>query len=177
MTLKCLLENDILKKDVCGYSLKQVVDLFVANYSEFKNVTFDSDGYSVKTIEMAEEGKKFYHIEPSKDSANYTDELGVGDAGSKYRIHTLNFSIGGEYNGAQAKNLDDLALGRFVVVAKLSNGSYVMLGRLSGLEATTASLMTGQEATAFSGMQFVFTCNTTEPALPVLPEAIEAVIG
>lgn len=172
----CKLTKDILKSNVCGYSLKQIVDLYLSNYEDVTKVDLDTDGYTVKTITMAE-AAKWYHIEPAKDSASYTDELATGDSGSKYRVHTVNFSVSGDYDAEQAANLDALALGRYIAVAKLSNGKYVMFGRLTPLEATTATLSSAAEATGFNGEQFVLTCNTIEPALPMSDDAIAEVVG
>ena len=90
----CKLNNDILKSGVCGYSLKQIVDLYFANYEDVTATTLGTEGNTVATITMGNSAK-FYHVEPNKDSASFEDILQLGDAGAKYRTSTVTFSYGG----------------------------------------------------------------------------------
>lgn len=170
----CKLANDILKSGVCGYSLKQITDLYLANYEDVTATTLGTEGNTVATITLANSGK-FYHIEPNKDSASYEDALQEGDSGSKYRSTTLTWSMGGVYDGDQVDNLDALSLGRFVAVAKLSDGAYIMFGRLTPLEANAASFSSAAEATGFNGIQVTLTNNTVESPLPLEDAAIKVV--
>lgn len=166
----CKLAQNILKEDACGYSLLKVIDIYLGNYSE---VTATVSGNEVTAVTG-----DWYHIEPSKDSASFTDELQVTDGGAKYRTHTLNFSIdSGNYNATLAGVVDDLALGRYMAVAKLANGVYVMLGRVTPLEATSANVNGAASATEATAIQVVMTSDTTETVVPLSSAAITAVIG
>lgn len=176
----CKLSKDILKSTACGYSLKQIVDLYLANYEDITTTTIgkptDGEGTEVSSITLAASAK-FYHIEPNKDSATFTDSLQVGDAGSKYRQTEISWSIGGAYTAEMVDVLDALALGRYVAVARLSDGNYVMFGRLTPLEATVASLESAAEATGFNGINVTFQNNTVESPLPLSADAIKTVLG
>ena len=172
----CKLNNDILKSGVCGYSLKQIVDLYFANYEDVTATTLGAAGNTVASITLKADGK-FYHVEPNKDSASFEDALQMGDAGSKYRSTTLTFSYGGEYDGDAVDNLDAFSLGRFVAAARLSDGTWVLFGRLTPLEANAASFSSAAEATGFNGQQITLTNNTTESPLPLDEAAIKTVLG
>ena len=176
----CKLAKDILKSTACGYSLKQIVDLYLANYEDITASTIgkptEGDGVEVKTITLANEAK-FYHIEPAKDTATFTDSLQVGDGGSKYRQTEITWNIAGTYNPGMVDILDALSLGRYAIVARLSDGSYVMFGRLTPLEATVASLTSAAEATGFNGITVTFQNSTVESPLPLSAEAIQTVLG
>ena len=176
----CKLAKDILKSTACGYSLKQIVDLYLANYEDITASTVgkptEGDGVEVKTITLANQAK-FYHIEPAKDSATYTDSLQVGDGGSKYRQTEITWNIAGSYTPNMVDILDALSLGRYAIVARLSDGSYVMFGRLTPLESTVASLTSAAEATGFNGITVTFNNSTVESALPLSAEAIQTVLG
>ena len=172
----CKLTKDILKSGVCGYSLKQIVDLYFANYEDVTSTTLGTEGNTVKTITMKGE-TKFYHVEPNKDSASFEDALQMGDAGSKYRATTLTFSYGGAYDGDAVAALDAFSLGRFMAAAKLSDGTWVLFGRLSPLEANAASFTSAAEATGFNGEQITLTNNTVESPLPLEETAIATITG
>ena len=172
----CLLNNDILKSTVCGYSLKQITELYLANFADVTSVEVGAPeegegGVEVKTITMAA-SKKFYKIEPEKDSATYNDDLMVGDGGSKYRSTTITWNIGGQYTPEMVNVLDALSLGRYVIVARLSDGTYIMFGRLTAMEANAASLQSAAEATGFNGITVTFNNNTTESPIPLSAAAI-----
>ena len=172
----CKLNNDILKSGVCGYSLKQIVDLYFANYEDVAATTLGSAGNTVASITMASSGK-FYHVEPNKDSASFEDTLQIGDAGAKYRTSTVTFSYGGAYDGDAVDNLDAFSLGRFMAAAKLSDGTWVLFGRLTPLEASVATFTSSAEATGFNGEQITLTNNTVESPLPLDEAAIKTVLG
>ena len=176
----CKLAKDILKSTACGYSLKQIVDLYLANYEDITATTVgkptEGDGVEVKTITLANQAK-FYHIEPAKDTATYTDSLQVGDGGSKYRQTEITWNIAGAYTPEMVDVLDALSLGKYVIVARLSDGSYIMFGRLTPLESTVASLTSAAEATGFNGITVTFNNSTVESALPLSAEAIQTVLG
>ena len=178
----CKLAQDILKSTFCGYSLKQIVELYLANAEDVTATTVGAPtegggkGVEVKTITMAASAK-FYKIQPAKDSATFEDSLQVGDGGSKYRQSSITWNISGEYTAEMVDVLDALSLGRFVIVAKLSDGSYVMFGRLTPMEAETVSLESAAEATGFNGIAVTFTNSTVESPVPLSDDAIKTVLG
>ena len=176
----CKLAQDILKSTFCGYSLKQIVELYLANAEDVTATTVgaptEGKGVEVKTITMAS-AAKFYKIQPAKDSATFEDSLQVGDGGSKYRQSSITWNISGEYTAQMVDVLDALSLGRFVIVAKLSDGSYVMFGRLTPMEAETASLQSAAEATGFNGITVTFTNSTVESPVPLSDDAVKTVLG
>lgn len=178
----CKLSNDILRSTFCGYSLKQIVELYIANAEDVTATTVGAPtgdgatGVEVKTITLAAQAK-FYKIEPAKDTATFTDSLQVGDGGSKYRQSSITWNISGEYTAEMVDVLDALSLGRFIIVARLSDGSYVMFGRLTPMEAETASLESAAEATGFNGITVTFTNSTVESPVPLSAEAIKVVTG
>ena len=172
----CKLTKDILKSGVCGYSLKQIVDLYFANYEDVTSTALGETGNTVKTITMKPEAK-FYHVEPNKDSASFEDALQMGDAGSRYRATTLTFSYGGKYDANAVDALDAFSLGRFMAAAKLSDGTWVLFGRLTPLEANAASFTSAAEATGFNGQQITLTNNTVESPLPLEETAIATITG
>lgn len=176
----CKLSNDILRSTFCGYSLKQIVELYIANAEDVTATTVgapeEGGGVEVKTITLAASAK-FYKIEPAKDTATFTDSLQVGDGGSKYRQSSITWNISGEYTAEMVDVLDALSLGRFIIVARLSDGSYVMFGRLTPMEAETASLESAAEATGFNGITVTFTNSTVESPVPLSSAAIQTVLG
>ena len=176
----CKLTQDILKSSFCGYSLKQIVELYLANAEDVTATTVgaptEGGGVEVKSITMASSAK-FYRIEPAKDSATFEDSLQVGDGGSKYRQSSITWNISGEYTPKMVDVLDALSLGRFVIVAKLSDGNYVMFGRLTPMEAETANLSSAAEATGFNGVTVTFTNATVESPLPLSADAVKTVLG
>ena len=176
----CKLAQDILKSNTCGYSLKQIVELYLANYEDVTATTIgaptEGKGVEVKTITLGNSAK-FYKIEPSKDTATFTDSLQVGDGGSKYRQTEITWNIAGAYTPEMVDVLDALSLGKYVIVARLSDGSYVMFGRLAPMEANAAGLQSAAEATGFNGIAVTFQNNTVESPLPLSAEAIQTVLG
>ena len=172
----CKLTKDILRTVVCDYSLKQIVDLYFANYEDVASTALGEQGNTVKTITM-KDSAKFYHVEPNKDSASFEDSLQIGDAGSRYRATSLSFSYGGKYDGDTVDGLNAFSLGRFVAAAKLSDGTWVLFGRLTPLEASAASFTSSAEATGFQGQQITLVNNTKEPPLPLEETAISTITG
>lgn len=171
----CLLKQNILKKDVCGYSLNKVVDIYLANFSE---ITAAVSGNEVTAITMAT-GTSVYHIEPSRDSASFTDELQVTDSGAKYRTHTVNFTIdSGSYDKDLAQVIDDLSLGRYTAVCKLASKDekYIMLGRVAPLEATVVTLSGAASASDANGIQVTLVADIAEVALPLSSAAVTSLL-
>lgn len=175
MALNCKLSQNILRGNNCGYSLPEIVDIYLANFEDVTATALSAEtcGESVTGITMAT-GTTWYHIEPAKNSASFEDALVVNDNGGKYRTHTLTFSVNGQYTSCMHQNLDDLALGKYIAVIKTAEGSYLMLGRITGLEAETATLSGGGDT---NGLQIVLSANVTESAIPVTGTAITTVVG
>lgn len=178
MALNCNLTRNLLKNTTCAYSLPEITDIYLANYNDVTSATVASDSAQcsadvVTTIEM-ETGKTFYHIEPMKNSVDFSDELVTGDTGNKYRTHTLTFSTPGAYDACMHMDFDALSLGRFIGVVKTADDQYLMLGRVAGLEANAATLAGGQNG---NGVSITLTANATESALPLSEAAIDKVLG
>ena len=181
MALTCKLSQNILRTSNCGYSLPEIVDIYLANFDDVTETALSAEtcGESVTGITMAKDPEtsadtKFYHIEPAKNSASFEDALVVEDNGNKYRTHTLTFNVTGSYTSCMHQNLDDLSLGKYIAVVKTAEGSYLMLGRIVGLEAETATLSGGGDT---NGLQIVLSANVTESAIPVTGDAITTVVG
>lgn len=170
----CSLDKDLLRSTSCGYSLPQIVTLYVANFADVKE-TLPKEGDEISGITMVS-GATFHVVEPAKNSASFTDELVTNDNGARYRTQTITFSVTGQYDKDKHKALDALSLGKYFVVAKTAEGSYIAFGRLTGLEASAAS-NSGGSADANNGMTITLTADVTESALPLTGEAINKVIG
>ena len=160
----CKLDQNITRESACGYSLPEIVDIYLANFEDVTGVTITTGDSGCESIASIPTGFTWYHIEPAKNSASFTDELVVTDQGTKYRTHTLTFNTVGKYTDCMHLALDQLSLGKFVAIIKTAEGSYLMLGRITGLEATTAALNGGSDN---NGMNIVLAANTTESAVPV----------
>lgn len=173
MALSCKLSNDILRTNSCGYSLPEVTDIYLANYSEVTSTSLDADEKVISAISLAS-GAQFYHIEPAKNSTTFEDALVVEDSGAKYRTHTLTFSVTGVYDGDRHLDFDNLSLGRYFAVVKTAEGNYLAMGRTTGLEAETATLSGGGDS---NGMQIVLSANIAESVIPLSAGAIDTVLG
>lgn len=172
---KCLLNKGLTRDDVCGYSLKQINEIYLANYSDVESeIASSEDGYTVASITGT---AKWYKFEPAKDTSSYNDDLVIGGNGSKYRTHTMTFSFNGSYNASVAEVLDKLSLGKFVAVLKLSDDTAIMLGRMTGLEASAASSLSEAAADGQNGITVTLECNTVEPALPVDKTALASIVA
>ena len=170
----CALDKDLLRSTSCGYSLPQIVTLYVANFADVK-ATLPEEGDEISGITMVDSAK-FHVIEPAKNSASFTDELVTNDNGARYRTQTITFSVTGKYDKEKHSALDALSLGKYFVVAKTAEGSYIAFARRTGLEASAAS-NSGGSADANNGMTITLTADVTESALPLTGEAINKVIG
>lgn len=173
MALTCKLSNDILRTNSCGYSLPEVTDIYLANYSEVTGTSLDTDEKVISGISLASDAQ-FYHIEPAKNSTTFEDALVVEDSGAKYRTHTLTFSVTGVYDGDRHLDFDNLSLGRYFAVVKTAEGNYLAMGRTTGLEAETATLSGGGDS---NGMQIVLSANIAESVIPLSAGAIDTVLG
>ena len=170
----CSLDKDLLRSTSCGYSLPQIVTLYVANFADVK-ATVPEQGDEISGITMVS-GATFHVIEPAKNSASFTDELVTNDNGARYRTQNITFSVTGQYDKDKHSALDALSLGKYFVVAKTAEGSYIAFGRRTGLEASAAS-NSGGSADANNGMTITLTADVTESALPLTQEAINDVLN
>ena len=170
----CSLDKDLLRSTSCGYSLPQIVTLYVANFADVK-ATVPEQGDEISGITMVS-GATFHVIEPAKNSASFTDELVTNDNGARYRTQNITFSVTGQYDKEKHSALDALSLGKYFVVAKTAEGSYIAFGRRTGLEASAAS-NSGGSADANNGMTITLTADVTESALPLTKEAIDDVLN
>lgn len=176
MAISCSLNKDLLRTNTCGYSLPEVKDIYVANFSDVTSAPVEYDcesGVSVTGITLANSAK-FYHIEPAKNSVTFTDELVVEDNGNKYRTHTITFNLTGKYDKDMVCPVDALALGRFFVVVATADGEYLALGRTVGLEASEQSVAGGGDT---NGITVTLSGNVTETAVPLNAAAIAVVKG
>ena len=172
----CALDKDLLRSTSCGYSLPQIVTLYVANFADVKQVAVTEPlADEISGITMVS-GATFHAIEPAKNSASFTDEYVTNDNGARYRTQTITFSVTGTYDKDKHNALDALSLGKYFVVAKTAEGSYISFGRLTGLEASAAS-NAGGSADNTNGMTITLTADVTESALPLAEGAISTVIG
>ena len=168
----CALDKDLLRSTSCGYSLPQIVTLYVANFADVK-ATVPEQGDEISGITMVS-GATFHVIEPAKNSASFTDEYVRNDNGAQYRTQTITFSVTGTYDKDKHNALDALSLGKYFVVAKTAEGSYIAFGRRTGLEASAASNAGGSDT---NGMTITLTADVTESALPLTQEAINDVLN
>ena len=173
----CLLNQDVLKSNVCGYSLGSFNRIYLANYEEVSATSVDTSSGQVVTAITMSQGKEFYKIDIAKNSGSWTDELVVADSGAKYRTQTINFNIVGAYNPNLADVVDALSLGKYVAVIEKNDGSAVMLGRVAGLEASVATVGGSEDDSVVNGIQCTLTCNTAEVALPLSDDALATVKG
>ena len=176
MAISCALNKDLLRTETCGYSLPEVKDIYLANYADVTSSAIASDSGNceeVTAITLAT-GATFYHIEPAKDSVEFSDELVVEDNGNKYRTATLTFNISGKYDACMHGVLDALSLGRYFAVVVTAEGTWLALARLTGMEASAATLSGGGDN---NGITVTLSANTTESSIPLSDGAIATVRG
>ena len=176
MAIGCAeLNKDLLRSTSCGYSLPQIVTLYLANFADVKATALSTHGDEISGITMVT-GATFHVVEPAKNSASFTDEYVTNENGAQYRTQTITFSVTGTYDKDKHNALDALSLGKYFVVAKTAEGSYIAFGRLTGLEASAAS-NAGGSADNTNGMTITLSADVTESALPLAEGAISTVIG
>ena len=171
MAITCNLNKNLTKADFCGYSLRSVNAIYLANFEDSGvKLTVAEDGYEVTAATGT-----WYKVTPAKDTTSYNDDLVVGGNGAKYRTHTLSFSFNGTYDKNLAEILDSLSLGKYIAVLDLSDGTAVALGRTVGLEASAASSLSEAAADGNQGLQITLEANVAESALPVNATAMESI--
>lgn len=175
----CALNRNLLRTTSCGYSLPEIVDLYLVNYEDISGTTTAStsgcsEGGEEITAIGFKDGKNAYHIEPTKNSASFEDTLVVEDNGNKYRNASITFNVAGKYDACMHGSLDALSLGRYLVVVKTADGNYLAFGRISPLEAETATLAGGSET---NGLQIVLSGNIAESPLPLAEDYVETFLS
>lgn len=172
----CLLNKSLTKNTQCGYSLPEIVEIFLMNFGEVTGTTVLENQVTAITFG---ETAKVYKVEPAINSANWTDKLAVGASGNKYRIHTVGFSYNSAYNSGMVDTVDALSLGKYLAVARMADGSYLMFGRNTGLEADADGVNNSGsgDATAEAGLVVNLTANTLEAALPLSEDAVTALLA
>lgn len=174
--VNCNLNKNLLKGDSCSYVLNEVKDLYLINYNDVESApTYDCEsGVEITAITLSSGATGFAHIEPTKNSVTYTDELVVEDSGAKYRSHTVTFGLPGNYDKDLVCSVDALSLGRFFAVIKTAAGQYLALGRTAGLEASEQSIAGGSDN---NGITVTLTANVAESAMPLADGAVTTLLS
>lgn len=173
MALSCKLNKDLLKGDNCGYVLQSVTNIYLANASEVTFV-YGDDKYVVTGVT----GGSWYHIEPAKNTASFSDVLNVNDGGFKYRTHSLSFSVTGVYSDELQEALDQLSLGSYVAFAQFASGDAVLLGSpTAGIEATVVTNTGAASASETSGISVEMSADLTNSAYSFTDAEMKAIVG
>lgn len=172
----CTLDRNILRSTTCGYSLPKITDIYLVNYDDVASSELGetSGGCEEITAITLVTGATWFHIEPAKDSTSFSDELAIGDAGNKYRTHSITFTISAKYDGCLHLDNDALSLGRYLVVVKNAEGTYLALGRLTGLEASEGSYAGGTDT---NGLTFTLSADVAESSIPLSEGAVTALLN
>ena len=175
----CALNRNLLRTTSCGYSLPEIVDIYLYNYEDVSGTTVTegsgtTEGCDEISAIALKENAKVYHVEPAKNSASFEDTLVVEDNGNKYRNASITFNVAGKYDSCMHGSLDALSLGRYIVVVKTADGNYLAFGRIAPLEAETATLAGGSDT---NGLQIVLSGNIAESPLPLSDAAVTAMLG
>lgn len=173
----CKLNRNLTRASQCGYSLPEIVELYLVNYEDLEATSVN---YGTGTSEGCDEisgvtlasGATVAKVEPAKNSASFEDTLVVEDSGNKYRNASITFNVLGTYNACMHGALDALSLGRYFVVVKTADGNYLGMGRISPLEAETVTLAGGSDT---NGIQVVLSGNIAESPLPLSDDAVTTI--
>ena len=173
----CKLNRNLTRTTSCGYSLPEIVDLYLINSESLSanpETSATTAGCESITALNLSNGEKVYHVEPTKNSASFEDTLVVEDNGNKYRNASITFNVAGRYDDCMHASLDALSLGRYFVVVKTADGNYLGFGRIAPLEAETATLAGGSDT---NGLQIVLSGNIAESPLPLNEAATSELLG
>lgn len=173
----CKLDNNMKRSNSCGYSLPEIVDIYLINYDDLSGepqISTAATGEEEITAITLNASANAYHVEPTKGSANFEDTLVVEDAGNKYRHAAVTFNVPGKYDAKMHANLDALSLGRYFAVVKTADGNYLGFGRISPIEAETATLAGGGDN---NGTQVVLAGNIAESPIPLSDAAVTALLA
>lgn len=174
----CALNRNLLRSTSCGYSLPEIVDLYLINYEDLDGTPATGSGETegcenISAITLVT-GANVYHVEPTRNSASFEDTLVVEDNGTKYRNASITFNVAGKYDDCMHGSLDALSLGRYLVVVKTADGNYIAFGRIAPLEAETVTLAGGSDN---NGIQVILSGNVAESPLPLTDGAVTALLG
>ena len=171
----CKLNMNLTRASQCGYSLPEIVELYLVNYEDLSATSISSSAgcESISAITLTT-GAKVAKVEPAKNSASFEDTLVIENNGNKYRNASITFNVSGTYNACMHGALDALSLGRYFVVVKTADGNYLGMGRISPLEAETATLAGGSDT---NGLQIVLSGNIAESPLPLSDAAVTALLA
>ena len=171
----CKLNTNLTRASQCGYSLPEIVELYLVNYEDLTATDFSSSGGCEEITSVTiSSGATVAKVEPAKNSASFEDTLVVEDSGARYRNASITFNVAGTYNACMHGALDALSLGRYFVVVKTADGNYLGFGRIAPLEAETATLAGGSDT---NGLQIVLSGNIAESPMPLSAEAVDYIKG
>ena len=169
----CKLNKNLTRSASCGYSLPEIVELYLINYEDLDDTKYStSAGCEEITAVTLASGATVAKVEPAKNSASFEDTLVVEDNGSRYRNASITFNVTGTYDACMHGALDALSLGRYFVVVKTADGNYLGFGRIAPLEAETATLAGGNDS---NGLQVVLSGNIAESPMPLSDEAVNTI--
>lgn len=173
----CKINKNLLRTTSCGYSLPEIVDLYLINAEDLSgtpHITSAETGCEeVDELNLAS-GNSVYHVEPNRNSASFEDTLVVADNGTKYRNASITFTVAGQYDGCMHGTLDALSLGRYFVIVKTADGNFLSFGRIAPLEADTVTLAGGSDT---NGITVVLSGNIAESPIPLSDEAVTAMLA
>lgn len=174
----CKINRNLLRTTSCGYSLPEIVDLYLVNAEDLSGtpvVSSDTETgcEEVTAVNLVTNGE-VYHIEPNRNSASFEDTLVVADNGTKYRNASITFTVAGLYDGCMHGTLDSLSLGRYFVIVKTADGNYLSFGRIAPLEADTVTLAGGSDT---NGITVVLSGNIAESPIPLSSTAVTAMLA
>lgn len=169
----CKLNKNLTRSASCGYSLPEIVELYLVNYEDLDNTSYStSAGCEEITAITLASGATVAKVEPAKNSASFEDTLVVEDSGARYRNASITFNVTGTYDACMHGALDALSLGRYFVVVKTADGNYLGFGRVAPLEAETATLAGGSDT---NGLQIVLSGNIAESPMPLNEAAVNTI--
>ena len=169
----CKLNKNLTRSASCGYSLPEIVELYLINYEDLDDTKYStSAGCEEITAVTLASGATVAKVEPAKNSASFEDTLVVEDNGSRYRNASITFNVTGTYDACMHGALDALSLGRYFVVVKTADGNYLGFGRIAPLEAETATLAGGNDS---NGLQVVLSGNIAESPMPLSDDAVNTI--
>lgn len=173
----CKINKNLLRTTSCGYSLPEIVDLYLINAEDLSGtpaISTDEEGCEEVTAVTLVTNGEVFHVEPNRNSASFEDTLVVADNGTKYRNASITFTVAGQYDGCMHGTLDALSLGRYFVIVKTADGNYLSFGRIAPLEADTVTLAGGSDT---NGVTVVLSGNIAESPIPLSADAVTAMLA
>lgn len=170
--MSCIISNGT--KRTCEFSAGGLKSIYLANYDEVSEVGYDATGM-VTGFTMTS-GSTFYNFDFLKDTASYTQELTVG-TGNKFYTQNVNFNLSsaseivdtledGVQTAQEAQELqnliDQLLIGKFIVIAVDKSQKIKIFGAENGLEASAGNLESGAAGGDFNGQSITLTGEETK---------------